>query len=90
MKRILIAECGQEIASFNPVPSELDSFRLSKPAELIPEHQNLKTEIGGALNIFKARKDIELVGDSALAQSLQGEQPRRRRGNSFRKVFWTH
>ena len=62
MKRILIAECGQEIASFNPVPSELDSFRLSTPAELIPEHQKLKTEIGGALNIFKARKDIELVG----------------------------
>jgi len=61
MKRILIAECAQEIASFNPNQSELDSFRLSTPAELFPEHRPLRTSIAGALTIFDGRKDIELV-----------------------------
>lgn len=49
MKRILIAECVQEIASFNPNQSELDSFRLSTPDQLFPEHRPLRTEIAGAL-----------------------------------------
>ena len=61
MKRIFIAECAQEIASFNPNLSELDSFRLSKPEELFPEHRPLRTEIAGALATFDTRKDIELV-----------------------------
>ena len=61
MKRILIAECVQEIASFNPNQSELDSFRLSMPAELFDEHRPLRTEIAGALAHFDTRHDIELV-----------------------------
>lgn len=61
MKRILIAECVQEIASFNPNQSELDAFRLSTPAQLFPEHRPLRTEIAGALAHFDTRKDIELV-----------------------------
>lgn len=61
MKRILIAECVQEIASFNPNQSELDSFRISQPHELLVEHRPLRTEIAGALAHFDTRKDIELV-----------------------------
>jgi microcystin degradation protein MlrC len=61
MKRILIAECVQEIASFNPNQSELDSFRLSTPDQLFPEHRPLRTEIAGALAHFDSRQDIELI-----------------------------
>ena len=61
MKRILIAECAQEIASFNPVPSQLESFRLATPAELFAEHRPHRTEIAGALHHFDSRDDIELV-----------------------------
>ena len=61
MKRILIAECCQEIASFNPVPSQLESFRLATPAQLFAEHRSLRTEIAGALHHFDSRTDIELV-----------------------------
>jgi microcystin degradation protein MlrC len=61
MKRILIAECSQEIASFNPVPSQLESFRLATPAQLFAEHRSLRTEIAGALHHFDSRTDIELV-----------------------------
>ncbi|MFM7500063.1 MAG: M81 family metallopeptidase [Actinomycetota bacterium] len=61
MKRILIAECVQEIASFNPNQSELDSFRLSTPEQLFPEHRPLRTEIAGALAHFDTRADIELI-----------------------------
>ncbi|MFM8843637.1 MAG: M81 family metallopeptidase, partial [Actinomycetota bacterium] len=61
MKRILIAECVQEIASFNPNQSELDSFRLSTPEQLLPEHRPLRTEIAGALAHFDTRADIELI-----------------------------
>ena len=61
MKRILIAECSQEIASFNPVPSQLESFRLATPAQLFAEHRPLRTEIAGALHHFDSRTDVELV-----------------------------
>jgi len=61
MKRILIAECVQEIASFNPNQSELDSFRISTPDQLFDEHRPLRTEIAGALAHFDTRSDITLV-----------------------------
>ena len=72
MKRILIAECAQEIASFNPIHSQLDSFRLSTPAELFDEHRPLRTSIAGALRQFDTRKDIELVAGYGASSITSG------------------
>ena len=72
MKRILVAECQQEIASFNPIPSELDSFRLSQPDELFDEHRGVRSAISGALKVFGERKDIEPVAGFGACSITSG------------------
>ena len=61
MPRILIAECKQEVSSFNPVPSRYRDFDVSFGDDVLAVHRGGQKEIGGALSIFDARKDIELV-----------------------------
>ena len=60
MTRILIAECMQEISSFNPLPSSYGDFRIRHGAELF-EQRGLNTAIGGALSVFDRRGDVETV-----------------------------
>lgn len=60
MTRILIAECMQEISSFNPLPSTYGDFRVRHGAELF-EQRGLNTAIGGALSVFEQRGDIDIV-----------------------------
>ncbi|SEE67097.1 Microcystin degradation protein MlrC, contains DUF1485 domain [Rhizobiales bacterium GAS191] len=58
--RILIAECMQEISSFNPLPSGYEDFHIERGAELLGQRgKNLS--IGGALRVFESRGDIEVV-----------------------------
>lgn len=58
--RILIAECMQEISSFNPVPSHYESFAIDR-GEAVMHQRGLNTAIGGALSVFDARADVELA-----------------------------
>jgi microcystin degradation protein MlrC len=60
MPRILIAECTQEISSFNPLPSSYADFRIRRGAELL-EQRGLNTGIGGALSVFDKRSDVTLA-----------------------------
>ncbi len=50
--RILVAECMQEISSFNPLPSEYENFHIERGAQML-SHQGLNTALGGALAVFK-------------------------------------
>ncbi|MEZ4622626.1 MAG: M81 family metallopeptidase [Caldilineaceae bacterium] len=61
MPRILIGECKQEVSSFNPVPSSYADFDLSFGDAVLDFHRGLKSEIGGALDVFATRPDLELV-----------------------------
>jgi microcystin degradation protein MlrC len=61
MTRILLGECKQEVSSFNPALSHYDDFTFSRGDELIAVHQGAQSEMGGALSVFAAREDIELV-----------------------------
>jgi microcystin degradation protein MlrC len=61
MPRILVAECKQEVSSFNPVPSHYTDFAVSFGADLIRFHRTVQNEMGGALSVFDARPDIEVV-----------------------------
>ncbi len=61
MTRILLGECKQEVSSFNPALSHDDDFTFSRGDELIAVHQGAQSEMGGALSIFAARDDIELI-----------------------------
>ena len=61
MPKILIAECKQEISSFNPVISTRDCFTVNRGEELLRYHERIESEICGALQVFAPRSDIELV-----------------------------
>jgi microcystin degradation protein MlrC len=61
MVRILVGECKQEVSSFNPALSHYDDFTFSRGAELLRVHEDAQSEMGGALSVFRARGDVELV-----------------------------
>ena len=60
MPRILIAECKQEISSFNPQIGTYDNFTINRGPELTAYHQGKETELGGALDVFAKEEDIEI------------------------------
>src|SRR6185312_3049081 len=61
MIRILLGECKQEVSSFNPALSHYDDFTFSHGDELIDAHAGAQSEMSGALGVFMARDDIDLV-----------------------------
>ncbi len=73
MSKILIAECKQEVSSFNPVPSTIVDFECSSGIELFDYHRGHQTEIGGALSILEGQDAITVVpGYSARAITSAG------------------
>ena len=52
MPRILVAECKQEVSSFNPVPSGYRDFVVRRGAEFFDYHRNVAAEVRGALDAF--------------------------------------
>lgn len=72
MPRILIAECKQEVSSFNPAPSHLDDFRVVCGAELLRHHRACREEVGGALSVFDAEPDVQLVPTFGASSNTSG------------------
>ena len=50
--RILVAECMQEISSFNPLPSGYENFHIERGMEMLAQ-KGLNTSVGGALAVFE-------------------------------------
>ena len=50
--RILVAECMQEISSFNPLPSGYENFHIERGAQMLAQ-RGLNTALGGALEVFE-------------------------------------
>jgi microcystin degradation protein MlrC len=61
MRKILIAECKQEVSTFNPVLSHYEDFVISRGDAILDYHRGKRSEIGGALSAFDAQGDIELI-----------------------------
>ena len=61
MPRILVAECKQEVSTFNPHLSGYEDFGIRRGRELIDYHRTVRNEIGGALTVFDAATDVEIV-----------------------------
>jgi len=59
--RIIIAECKQEVSTFNPLPSRYEDFRTARGADLLTCHRGWGAEVGGALDVFEADKRVALV-----------------------------
>jgi len=60
MLRILVAECKQEVASFNPVPSHYDDFNVSWGEDILAYHRGGILEMAGAIQVFDQRPDVQL------------------------------
>lgn len=61
MPRILVAECKQEISSFNPVPSHYEDFRIVRGGAMLEYHRGVGEEVGGALSVFEADGGVDVV-----------------------------
>ena len=59
--RILIAECKQEVSTFNPNKSHTGDFGIRRGTQLLDYHRTVRNEIGGALSVFDVDPEIELV-----------------------------
>lgn len=71
MPKVLILDCKQEISSFNPCPSEYDNFAIERGDEMLA-HRGLNTEIGGALSVFDAAGDVEVIPTIAARAGSAG------------------
>lgn len=61
MTRILIAECKQEVSSFNPARSGYDDFLILPGQRLFEYHRQVRDEVGGALSVLDDVPDFELI-----------------------------
>lgn len=61
MPKILIAECKQEVASFNPTPSHYDNFNVSFGEDIVARHRGVRSEMSGALGVFASRAGVEII-----------------------------
>ena len=61
MPKILIAECKQEVSTFNPVLSGYQDFTIRHGDEILQYHRRVRSEVGGALSVFDATSGVELV-----------------------------
>src|SRR5437879_3209561 len=66
--RILIAECMQEISSFNPVSSQYENFRIERREEILAQ-EGLNTALGGALPALRDASMEPVLSISARAGS---------------------
>lgn len=60
MRRILIAECKQEVSTFNPHLSQYGDFRVRYGQDLLSYHRSVRNEIGGALSVFDEQPNVEV------------------------------
>lgn len=67
MSHILIAELKQETATFNPSPTRYADFDIAVGEEMISRYAGTKTELAGAIDVFRAAENVELVPTLAAA-----------------------
>lgn len=60
-RRVLLAECKQEVSTFNPHLSRTDDFGIRTGHAFLDYHRTVRNEVGGALSILESDPSIELV-----------------------------
>lgn len=61
MPKILIAECKQEVSTFNPVLNGYADFNTYHGAQLVEAYRGTRSEMGGALSVFDQDASLEIV-----------------------------
>jgi microcystin degradation protein MlrC len=70
--RVLLAECKQEVSSFNPIPSRYADFRIVSGLDLLRHHRGVREELGGAISVFEAAGGIQLVPTLGASANTSG------------------
>ncbi|GMV84045.1 MAG: hypothetical protein AMXMBFR7_52290 [Planctomycetota bacterium] len=61
MPSILILDCRQEVATFNPWPSCYEDFDVIPGHELIGRHRNTRSSVAGAIDVFEKYAGVRMV-----------------------------
>jgi microcystin degradation protein MlrC len=61
MRKILVADCEQEISSFNPLPSRYEDFTILRGPALFDAHRTADTCVRGFLDVLGPRPDLALM-----------------------------
>lgn len=72
MPRIVVAECKQEVSTFNPVPSRYEDFRVARGSAAFDYHRTVREEVGGALSVFDDADGVDLVAALATSSNTSG------------------
>ena len=83
MPRILIAECKQEVSTFNPARSHYAEFRVVKGADLLDFHRRTREEVGGALSVFAEAPDVELAPSYGASSNSHPTFPYSKSNSTF-------
>ncbi|MCF3650597.1 M81 family metallopeptidase [Synoicihabitans lomoniglobus] len=59
--RVLVAECKQEVSTFNPNPSGYGDFNVRVGATLFDHHRGVESEVGGVMAVLEDDPEIELI-----------------------------
>lgn len=72
MPRIVIAECKQEVSTFNPTTSCFEDFRVVRGEALLTHHRKVREEVGGALSVFDADSRVTLAPAFGASANTSG------------------
>ncbi len=61
MPRILIAECKQEVSTFNPHRSGYEDFAVRRGNDILRYHRAVLNEVGGALSVLEQTPGWDLL-----------------------------
>jgi microcystin degradation protein MlrC len=61
MPKILIAECKQEVSTFNPHRSRYEDFAVRRGDELLRYHRAVRNEVGGALSVLEQHPAVKIM-----------------------------
>jgi microcystin degradation protein MlrC len=69
--RVLVAECKQEISSFNPVAGRYEDFEINAGDALLDYHRGLNTEMSGAIDHLR-QQGVSLVPAAGIRGVTSG------------------
>ena len=72
MPRIIVAECKQDVSTFNPVQSRYEDFRVVCGSNLLDHHRGCREEVGGALSVFDSDSSVQLLPTFGASSNTSG------------------
>jgi microcystin degradation protein MlrC len=72
MSRIILAECKQEVSTFNPAPSHYSDFRVVRGPSMLDFHRGGGQEVAGAMSIFEKDPNIQLLPTFGASANTSG------------------